>query len=715
MSEGSSNKRPLGAFLEEEVLPRLFERLDQAFPEFGWEATADGWVATNRETTKQVLDARPERVICNRPFGFYAHGGQALTWLAYLNGGRIPRGQTFLEVAKRLCELAGVPCPDRKVSGEEQRALQDAEARRSALQAVIAITRRFYTSNAAREARAYVAARGLDEAQAARLGLGFYTSVKDVRRALSPELHATAKSAGLLWDKLEGYVLFPWLDDWSRPLTLYGRWQAQATPDGGPKAVALPGSGTKRSPLYFDRARAAGARDLVLVEGVLDAAVLQARGEARVVACVGAQLSRAQVETLVRHKVESVTICLDPDGAGEKGTLSCLRALGEAGIAAYVAPTLPDGLDPDEFVLRDGLEAWRTHVGRALAGARWRAERALEGVTPSSPHLARDRAVREVGEVVAALRGPSAERERDELLRLLAKATGSRVGALRSELPESAGASPASSGKEKGRPSATVWPYREEARGLVWIKERFSQDGSVEFEEVPLANFTARITGELTEDDGAEQRRYFEITGRVGKRSSSFRIASGQFNGLAWAVEEIGASAILEPGPWVKDRTRHAIQTLSENPPRRTVFTHLGWRRVGGRWIYLHAGGAIDQGGPVEDVTVRLEEPLDRFGLPVPPEGEALADAVWGGCACWRSRPSGSRSRSSPWCAARSWVTPTSRGTSTVGRGTSRAAWRRSTNRPSARRSTTRTSLDPGRAAPTPSKGCSSSPRTCFS
>ncbi|MCO5166613.1 MAG: DUF927 domain-containing protein [Planctomycetes bacterium] len=80
----------------------------------------------------------------------------------------------------------------------------------------------------------------------------------------------------------------------------------------------------------------------------------------------------------------------------------------------------------------------------------------------------------------------------------------------------------------------------------------------------------------------------------------------------------------------MKDRMRHAIQTISGDPPRRTVFTHLGWRSVGRNWLYLHAGGAIGPDGPVDDVSVRLEEPLDRFVLPAPPDGEELADAVWG-------------------------------------------------------------------------------------
>src|SRR5262249_39057283 len=158
--------------------------------------------------------------------------------------------------------------------------------------------------------------------------------------------------AAVLWRRLEGYVVVPWADEHGRPLTLYGRWPEKTTPlmrgreawatkrqellDAGgeeprlPKTVALPGKDTKASPLCFDRARRAGHEELVLLEGVFDALLLQARGETRAVASVAAQVSGKQLRTLQRCKVRRVYVCGDPDGGGDRGTLANVEALTRA-------------------------------------------------------------------------------------------------------------------------------------------------------------------------------------------------------------------------------------------------------------------------------------------------------------------------------------------------------------------------------------------------
>src|SRR5205085_2741041 len=158
---------------------------------------------------------------------------------------------------------------------------------------------------------------------------------------------ADYEELGVTNKKWPGYVTFPWHDESGYPLTLYGSWPAKTVPipllDGKPKpkkyALQNPRDdagkeweSTKRSPLYLDRARRAGHKALVLVEGVEDAALAQVRGDTRVSACVAAELSEKQVDTLRRCKIESVTIALDPDSAGDAGIRSCIIHLIPAGM-----------------------------------------------------------------------------------------------------------------------------------------------------------------------------------------------------------------------------------------------------------------------------------------------------------------------------------------------------------------------------------------------
>jgi hypothetical protein len=164
-------------------------------------------------------------------------------------------------------------------------------------------------------------------------------------------------------------------------------------------------------------------------------------------------------------------------------------------------------------------------------------------------------------------------------------------------------------------------PYEETPRGVVW--HRPTKDGEV---ETLLCNFTARIISDLCEDDGVEVRRSFEIEARQGSRTARVKTSAERFVTMAWVAEALGAKAIIAPGQGLKDHARAAVQWLSSNVVERHVYTHLGWRKIEGQWVYLHAAGGIGSDAPVVEVDLPLA--LQRYVLSTPLAGEELAGAV---------------------------------------------------------------------------------------
>jgi hypothetical protein len=146
----------------------------------------------------------------------------------------------------------------------------------------------------------------------------------------------------------------------------------------------------------------------------------------------------------------------------------------------------------------------------------------------------------------------------------------------------------------------------------------------------PLCNFDARIVEQITTDDGVERSTSFALEGRHadGRTLPRVTVPAKDFPHLNWVVEHWGTSAIVCAGQGVRDHLRCAIQTFSENVAVRTLYSHTGWRKIGEHWVYLHAGGAIGEAGPVEGIETALPTPLQRFQLPDPPEGEDLREAL---------------------------------------------------------------------------------------
>jgi hypothetical protein len=294
-------------------------------------------------------------------------GGGPIQYLHRLQGGDgAPRGQEFIDLAKKLCEMAGVELPEQKHTLKDSRRYHFLQER----SALLADVSEFCQILLKPEHHAYLLQRGFTEEHVKNLHIGFYdiTALREHLKGYSKDL---LEGTGILWKKLQGYLSFPWLDAQGRHLTLYFKWPSKFPPSDLPKTTALPNPKldgescleSKYVPYLFDRTK--GRKHLVLVEGVTDAGLAQVLGDNRVIACVAASLSRGQVQTLSKAGVKTVAICLDPDKAGDHGVESCVKHLSGVGIRALVAPRLPDGMDPDEFIFAHGIEAWKSIISKA--------------------------------------------------------------------------------------------------------------------------------------------------------------------------------------------------------------------------------------------------------------------------------------------------------------------------------------------------------------
>lgn len=424
----------LSRFYRDEVLPRL-----RAEGVYGELAHKRGGCPIHRgKDPNFAVDPRTLRWSCwSRDCG---HGDAA----AFLER---RDGLSFLEAVRTLAQVAGVPFPAREVSPEEQARHEERSRRSRLFETFLAQARRALLADTeeAKRARAYlVGKRGFPDAALEGHDLGLYTTRDDVKRRLLeaglPE--ADVDASGLLHDRRwEGRLAGSWRDHRGAVGTFWARDMTGAEPKylrlaGGEKGWAREENELIAAGLDVAlRPDANGKADLVLVEGFLDVLSLRAQGFANVAALGGKgdKLSK-RWEALHALGVREVTLALDADKAGRKGTLDALEAHQKAGKGhkapvCYVVPpeALEGAKDPDELVREKGLEAFRAALAKRVPGPVFRGLSLLEGVTPTSPEPELERAV---AKVARALGGLSSERHKDLLLDATAERTGWSAAAI---------------------------------------------------------------------------------------------------------------------------------------------------------------------------------------------------------------------------------------------------------------------------------------------
>lgn len=290
---------------------------------------------------------------------------------------------TFPEAVRKLAERAHIEIAEAGGRGVSS-------SRKGRLKDVCRATSAFYHTQLMRsparpaaDARAYLAGRHLGGAVPKTWNLGFAPGNGALVRHLSAQGFkpdemleanvATKGRDGRLRDRFFNRVMFPINDAQGDCIAFGGRVIGK----GEPKYL-----NSQETPIFhksqvlygLDKAKAAMASTgcAVVVEGYTDVIALHESGISFAVATLGTALTMRHIRILARHAQKRIVYLFDGDAAGQRAADRALAFIDrsmtpEAGKSRIelCAVTLPDNLDPAEFVEARGADALKKLIDEA--------------------------------------------------------------------------------------------------------------------------------------------------------------------------------------------------------------------------------------------------------------------------------------------------------------------------------------------------------------
>jgi DNA primase len=384
----------------------------------------------------------------------------------------------FQDAVRQLAARFGLPVPEVEQSEEQRVHAAEREALLRVHEAAADWFRgQLETHPAAARARAQVADRGVTEATAGALRLGFAPPGGDaLAQALagpgytpSVLLRAglvVAREDGRVVDRFRNRLMIPICRETGAVIAFGGR----AVEAGQqPKYLNSPetplySKGRTLYGLHLSKQAIRARGFAVLVEGYFDfAQVWQAGFEAAVASC-GTALTPQQARQL-RRFTGRVVLSFDPDAAGEGATVKSCEMLVAEGFEVNVA-VLPPGGDPDTFIRQQGRAAYGERLRRSQPYLEYLLDRAAARPGAGTPE-GRARLVAEMVQVAARI----PDRVRQELfveaLAARARVTGDVV--LREVRKGGVPVGGAAGGGEVAGKVTSLEPLTQAEKGLVWL------------------------------------------------------------------------------------------------------------------------------------------------------------------------------------------------------------------------------------------------------
>tara|TARA_B110000495_G_scaffold130212_1_gene113368 strand:+ start:192 stop:2075 length:1884 start_codon:yes stop_codon:yes gene_type:complete len=295
-------------------------------------------------------------------------------------------GVDFREALGILAERAGI-----EVRSYQKKVVQGSAEDKATLYRAMAWAEQEYhecllNSDAAIPIRDYLAEREITQESIERFRIGFaplswsWLVDRSSGSSFSPEILqacglVSANERGGWYERFRGRVLFPIRDTQERTIALGGRVVPSLYTEGdAPPAKYVNSPETrlfsKSKNLYaLNLARGhvqktnVKDRRLVIVEGYTDVVAAWQAGLTNVVAALGVALNEQHIR-LIKRFADGITLVLDGDEAGQR-TMNTVLDLFVAHDIDLRILSLPDGLDPFDFLMAEGGEAFQALVDKA--------------------------------------------------------------------------------------------------------------------------------------------------------------------------------------------------------------------------------------------------------------------------------------------------------------------------------------------------------------
>jgi DNA primase len=284
-------------------------------------------------------------------------------------------GISFVEAVKQLASKANIELPDLYIENRPN-TNQKANEIPKMIEAH-ELLKKFYhhllvNTKEGQEALDYLLARGFTREMIEQFEIGYSLNSWDVAVKLLAgrgfSLHMMEKAGlvirkedGSYFDRFRNRIMFPIHDHQGATIAFSGRILGEGQPKylNSPETMIF----NKSKILYnFHNARVHIRKNqqAILFEGFADVIAAVKAGLPHSVATMGTSLTEEHARIL-RRNVESVIICYDADMAGIEAAFRASQLLTEAGCYVKIA-TMPDGLDPDEYVNKFGPERFKADV-----------------------------------------------------------------------------------------------------------------------------------------------------------------------------------------------------------------------------------------------------------------------------------------------------------------------------------------------------------------